>query len=508
MIEIKLYSKECYGNPFLDVDVFAEFTSPNGQKYTVQGFFNGDHWIVRFKPNMAGGWGYKTYSNVINGDFISSGQVHVELPIKKGFLRAIPNKNWGLWFDSDEEFLLFGDTQYNLFGVAHCGVDIRPILARRKLQGFNFLRTRIQVSPFHPGSPTSSWQNKSTWLWGGSPQMPDYTRFNVEYFETVESVLNMVQEMGFGLEVILEAWLMEMPFNDRGRFLPEHEELFFKYVIARLACFPGIYMWCVANEYNLYTSNINDSLATKYALRLAKLIKQSDCYQHPVAVHVTMAENMNLPFMNHFRSSTDVDVLLLQYWGDISSQRSSKLCAKLEHEIRRSVIGSDKVNVMSEYGYEVFEGTGLSPEIHNGLGPDHTRRGAWRSLFSGVHLICGFENTWGPVFTLENEPKGAEQLIHLKNLFTEHFNFGDFKPDYDFSEDNSWPEGEQPLCLSSKTHVLIYLPTGKACKLKIEEFRSAQWYATQTGVFSECKEFVSPPNEGLEEMDWVLVLEK
>src|SRR5215216_3753853 len=54
-------------NPFLDYRLQLTFTGPDGQSYTVPGFFDGDGkggasgdvWRVRFSPDEAGTWSYK-----------------------------------------------------------------------------------------------------------------------------------------------------------------------------------------------------------------------------------------------------------------------------------------------------------------------------------------------------------------------------------------------------------------------------------------------------------------
>jgi hypothetical protein len=144
---------------------------------------------------------------------------------------------------------LFGDTTYNLFGMAQCGTDVSSFLHRRAEQGFNLLRVRLPVSPFHPPDGYSDWQNRRTWPWGGSEQAPRFDRLNLEYFHTVDQVVRIAEELGIGLEMIMEAWGFEFPFNSRQIFTVEWEELWLRYLIARYDAFTSTYFWTPLNEY-------------------------------------------------------------------------------------------------------------------------------------------------------------------------------------------------------------------------------------------------------------------
>jgi hypothetical protein len=57
LLEFHLESGTSLVNPFTDVEVYADFTSPSGSVYRVGGFYDGDGtWKIRFKPNRTGTW--------------------------------------------------------------------------------------------------------------------------------------------------------------------------------------------------------------------------------------------------------------------------------------------------------------------------------------------------------------------------------------------------------------------------------------------------------------------
>lgn len=57
--EITLKNDRPYKNPFTDVDIYAEFTGPDGSKTETWGFYDGSGtWKLRFMPNQIGKWSY------------------------------------------------------------------------------------------------------------------------------------------------------------------------------------------------------------------------------------------------------------------------------------------------------------------------------------------------------------------------------------------------------------------------------------------------------------------
>src|SRR5262245_7476862 len=122
--EWTLHSDHPYTNPFTDVRLEATFTSPSGQTFTLPGFFDGDYtWRVRFNPNASGRWTYRIISHPADSALTEEGAFDVTPGTGPGFLRATPGEAWGFHDEADEPVFIFGDTVYNLFGMAFCGVD-------------------------------------------------------------------------------------------------------------------------------------------------------------------------------------------------------------------------------------------------------------------------------------------------------------------------------------------------------------------------------------------------
>lgn len=255
VLELEFTSDTKYDNPFIDVVVDCTFTAPSKKMYIIPGFYDGENtWKIRFSPNETGWWSYKTLANLNYSSLITEGRFEVAEPDKpiRGFLKTCPGKYWGLQYESGEPCFILGDTMYNIFGVAYCDLNVEGVLKRRAQQGFNLIRARLQVSPYHPPEGYSDWQTRSTWPWQGSPQKPVFDRFNLEYFKTVDKVMRLAADLGIGFEMIMEAWGFEYPFNQRNVFVPEYEELWMRYLVARYDAFSSVYMWTLMNEYEYY----------------------------------------------------------------------------------------------------------------------------------------------------------------------------------------------------------------------------------------------------------------
>lgn len=476
------------GNPFTAVEAAALVTQPDGTVLRLPLFHDGDTtWRLRHAPRTLGTHTFRIRANHPALDGRSgSWDVAPRAASNPGFLDVLPGGPFV--FDDGSRPFLLGDTIYNAFGAAHSGLPVEPYLARRAAQGFNIFRMRLATSVFHPNSPMSAWMTRPGWCWGGGPQCPEYDRFNVDYYRTVETVLAACARLGVGVELILEAWMFEAPFGRRDEFRAEHEELWIEYTMARLGAFRSVWLWCPANEYNLYTKTPGDPLATRYQRRLARLIRHHDAARHPVGAHVTAVETLDQPvWRERFRGDDSTQVLLLQTWGDFSDVAKAALVPGLEDEMRRSALGADQAVVLAEYGYEVPQDAAVHIDFMKRLGPDHNRRGALRSLFLGVPVFTGFDPTWGPSWEPERELPGAAAFPGIVRLCTEDLGWPDVRPAPELLRPPAEPPaaGHAPLALSARGGELlaVYLPAGGEARPAVPVV-SATWIHPVDGARS------------------------
>jgi hypothetical protein len=515
VLELDFEIKEEYENPFLDVEPECKFISPSGKEYNIPGFYDGGKtWKVRFSPNEIGFWTYKSKVNLSDSSLQEKEKFKVVEPSKpvRGFLRTCPGKYWGLEYESGEPCFIFGDTMYNLFGVAFCSLDYESVLRRRAQQGFNLIRVRLQVSPYHPPEGHSEWQTRSTWPWEGSPQVPMFDRLNLEYFQTIDKVICLAETLGIGFEMIMEAWGFEYPFNRRDVFLPEYEELWMRYLIARYDAFSSVYVWTLMNEYEYYPNGDwhYKPQADLWAIRTGRFVKRTAPHGHPVAIH----NGPNQPsFAKRFRRAPEaIDLIMFQTWGT-TGEKDSWLAAGIEDAIASSMKNWKGSFIFAEYGYERNPEFELGVPGHKYLNPEHTRRGAWRGVFSATGVIHGFENTWGPWWKPEEDQEGMKYLLILKDFFTKVVKFHRYRPDIELlNEQTQYEPGKNPLCMSTKDKdsFLVYMPIGGSFSLKKQNFKTENsWFNPRTGKIIKANgttskknvSFKTPDNE-----DWVLLL--
>lgn len=518
VLELGFKSDTKYSNPFVDIVIDCIFKSPSNKEYVVPCFYDGeDMWKVRFSPNETGQWSYKTSITPKNMSLETSGKFHVVEPDKpvRGFLKTCPGKYWGLMYESEEPAFIFGDTMYNIFGVAFCGLDYETVLKRRAQQGFNLIRARLQVSPYHPPAGYSDWQTRSTWPWQGSSQKPEFDRFNLEYFQAVDKVMRFAMNLGIGFEMIMEAWGFEYPFNQRDVFIPEYEELWIRYLVARYDAFSSVYIWTLMNEYEYYPNGDwrYNQTADMWAVRTGRFVKNIAPHGHPVAVHNGPVQP---PFAQRFKTAPGViDLIMFQTWGT-TGEKDAWLAAGIENDISLSMKDWEGSFILAEYGYE------RNPELderfpyHNNMSPEHTRRGAWRGTFSATGIIHGWEHTWGPWWIPNKDQKGMKYLLILRDFFTKFVEFHMLKPDSEIVDSSvMYEHGKKPLSMSTqnKNIIIVYFPVGGTVKLAVsaESIYESTWFNPRTGKMKpsslqinvDVNKIVTP-----DENDWVLILRK
>jgi Protein of unknown function (DUF4038)/Domain of unknown function (DUF5060)/Putative collagen-binding domain of a collagenase len=519
--EWALRSDRSYAEPFADVAVEAIFTGPSGQTVAIPAFHDGTDdegqvWRVRFNPNEAGRWTYRTVATPHDDGLTAEGSIEVtDTGPVRGFLRATPGEGWGLTYESGEPCFVFGDTLYNLFGMAHCGLDVEGLLRRRAAQGFNFLRLRIPVSPFHPPDGYNQWQTARTWAWGGSEQAPRFDRFNLDYFRTVDRVVALAEELGLGLELIMEAWGFEFPFGARQIFVAEWEELWLRYLIARYDAYTCVACWTLANEYEYYPNGDwhYKPVADRWAMRAGRLVKRIAGHGHIVAVHNGPRQP---PFARRFVADPGaIDLLLFQDWGT-RDEANGWLAAGIEDQIDGALDGWWGAAIFSEWGYERNPDLPLLMPSHEWCDVEHTRRGAWRGAFRALGIIHGFENSWGPFALLDRDQPGLADLLQVRHFFTEVVPFASLRRAPDLIPAHNAPPGHAPAALATPERdiITIYLPTGGEVVPTLPPSRTyvARWFDPRTAdlriatPFSDTYRAPTGTDTNGHPHDWVLLL--
>ncbi len=372
----------------------------------------------------------------------------------------------------------------------------------------------MPVSPFHPPDGYNTWQTCRTWPWGGSEQAPRFDRFDLHYFRTVDRVMRECERLGIGVELIMEAWGFEFPWNSRNIFVAEWEELWLRHLIARYDAFTCLAMWTPMNEYEYYPNGDwhYAPVADRWAMRIGRWIKRLAGHGHIVAIHNGPREP---PFAERFVADPGaIDAILFQEWGTREAG-DGWLAAGIEETIDAALEGWNSSALFAEWGYERNPDFDLLLPHHEFCDAEHTRRGAWRGAFRGLGIIHGFENSWGPWQRLDEDQPGMAYLLHLRRFFTEIVPFDRVRPAPDVLRDGEYPPGHRPSALATENRgrVAVYLPAGGAVRLSIDA-TLAHWFDPRTGGVlpttgdeQEPGQFTAPPgSENGHPWDWVLLL--
>ncbi len=501
-----------YQNPFADVQVDVTFTAPSGAKFRMPSFHDGGStWRVRFNPGEAGTWSAQVSSRPANPDFQGSFDFDVTDADTPGFLTASPGEAFGFRHENGDPVFISGDTTYDLFGMQYCGGNVEGFLKRRKEQGFNLFRTRLHVSYFHPPAGNFEWQTRRMWPWGGSNTSPRFDQFNLDWFRSVDQTIAMIEDLGgIGLEMIMEGWGFEFPFNHRSWFTPEWEALWMRYLIARYDAYRCVWFWTPLNEYEYYPNGDWHwtPTADRWALRIGRWIKETAPHGHILAMH---NGPILPPFAERFRADPEaVDAIMFQSWGTRDRQ-DGWLAIGIEDTINAALDGWHGSAVFAEWGYERNPEYELKLPSHEFCDRNHTRRSAWRGICTGLGIIAGFENSWGPWMDLENDLPGVADLVILNRFLREDMPFHTLKPAQDLVT-GSFEPGHRPLAMQGGDTTLVYFPAGGSLDLALTG--PADWFDPRSGERSPATadhgRFHCPDqqDESGHPQDWALIVKR
>ena len=257
------------GNPFLDVEISAEFT--HGDRVVeAKGFYDGSGiYRVRLMPDTLGVWKYVTKSNKSELDGKTGEFACVEPSPGNHGPVSVRNTYYFAYADGTPYFQI-GTTCY---AWAHQGDEMEEqTLATLRDAPFSKMRMCVfpkdyvynknepQYYPFE-GTPLKDW---------------DYTRFNPEFFQHFEKRVGELRDLGIEADLILfhpyDRW-------DFAKMDAETDDRYLRYLVARLAAYRNVW-WSMANEFDLMKSKEMADWD-----RFFHIIQENDPYGHPRSVH-------------------------------------------------------------------------------------------------------------------------------------------------------------------------------------------------------------------------------
>jgi hypothetical protein len=259
-----------HGNPFVDVELSAQFTDDNGHGISVGGFYDGDGiYQIRFQAPSAGTWAYVTTSTARSLDGL------------RGTFRVQPASpgNHGPVAVADRFHFAYRDgTRFVPIGTTAYAWTNQPEALQEHtlatLAAAPFRKLRMCVFPksyvFNTNEPASypfARDREGNW---------DFTRFDPQFFRHLEMRIGQLTGLGIETDLILfhayDRWgFSEMPQAADDRYV--------QYLVRRLGAHRAVW-WSLANEYDLLSWKTAQDWE-----RLAEIIRGNDHIGHLTSIH-------------------------------------------------------------------------------------------------------------------------------------------------------------------------------------------------------------------------------
>jgi hypothetical protein len=259
-----------HGNPFVDVELSAEFTGEDARHLTVGGFYDGDGtYRIRFQAPSAGTWTYVTTSTArslegLRGAF----EVKPPGPGNHGPVEVADRFHFA--YRDGTRFLPFGTTAY-AWTHQPAALQERTLAT---LASSPFRKLRMCVFPksylFNTNEPdTYPFARDSHGDW-------DFTRFDPQFFRHLETRIDQLAELGIQADLILFHPYDRWGFSAMGKTA---DDRYVQYLVRRLGAHPGVW-WALANEYDLLPGK-----TTQDWERLAAIVRTNDHVGHLTSIH-------------------------------------------------------------------------------------------------------------------------------------------------------------------------------------------------------------------------------
>lgn len=342
VFELTPQDSTAHPNPYLTVQLQAEFRSPRHRTVLMPGFWDGgNRMIIRFAPTEPGDWDFRVSSNIAAWEG-KVGKLTATASDAQGFVHRANVHHWATnEGEARRPHLWMGDTLYTFPFID------RPLFEKlvdtRAAQKFNHLRGVILSKADQPQ------------LSFPKPDQP-----NTEYFRELDQRIRYMNSKGITADLVL-AW--DQNHLAKWFTTPQQRERYIRFVVARYA--PMNITWQGVQEFEEY-ENGRDVL--KY---IGELLKRLDAYQHPRSTH-TVATSAPL---------------LGDGWMDyVVYQSSDDQIGAVEHQLYPVPF------VNTEFAYE-DSGAGRTHAHH--VDSDTFRKRLWNATMNGQYPTFGNTGTYG-----------------------------------------------------------------------------------------------------------------
>jgi len=417
--EIVLQAEAAVSNPFMDLELWAEFTAPDGSVLKLLGFWDGDNtYKIRFAPTQLGAWSYCTYATNDDPGLRSKGTVECvpytgdKALYQHGFLRTGPKGRY-LIHDDGTPFFWLADTHWTFvteerWSESNCPKyesQFKAVVDRRVEQHFTVYQCNFR-------------DGKDYYAFGR------YLEFLLETEQGYLPNLELLHEnVDPKMQYLADAGLViAAGYSWGGAIMAEKRleryKLLAKYLVARYGAYPKI--WTLAGEvpgYNPEDMPQMEALWREVALETQKY----DGYNHLRTAHCAT---------NEPRTDTYFD----EPWFDFVMTQSGHGDFRIDEDIYKEFISGHKgkpfVEAESMYdgiqSNEAYAPRYVTPMIvrrpaylciqSGGCGYSYGANGVWELQYEADQGAWG--ETWGSMAWYEGlELSGAESMKYMRDFY-------------------------------------------------------------------------------------------
>lgn len=273
-----------FDNPFLDVEIWAEFTGPSGRVIRREAYWDGGRtYCVSFAPTELGAWNYVIEAPEQTGLNGCTGRVEAvpyagDLDLyRHGFIRVADNPHVFAYADGTPFFWL-GDTHWEFAyreswdKSNHPGMtsQFRGMVDLRVEQGFTVYQTNLR---------SDMGARDRYWIDGGMAKGAEDLPNVAFYQQELDRRMAYIADAGL-VNALGQAWA----FSIRGEHGVEHQKHLARYLVARYGAYPMV--WTLAGEVAGYGKEDRAALIDGWR-EVALEIEARDGYGHLATAHYT-----------------------------------------------------------------------------------------------------------------------------------------------------------------------------------------------------------------------------
>ncbi|MGN7862629.1 DUF5605 domain-containing protein [Microbacterium sp. 22303] len=268
VLEVRL-AGPTHGNPFVDVELSAVWTRPDGTTVRTGGFYDGDGmYVVRTLADAEGAWSFTTQATARSLDGVLGNAVVIGPA--EGAHGPVRVDGFHFRHADGTRHRPLGSTAY---AWTH---QPEPLQEQTLATLADSPFTKLRMCVF-PKSYLYNANEPADFPFHGSlADGFDLTRFDPVHFRRLEQRIAQLGALGIEADLILFHAYDRWGFADLG---PAVDDRYLRYVVRRLSAFANVW-WSMANEYDLLWSKDESDWE-----RLAAIVGAEDPVEHLNSIH-------------------------------------------------------------------------------------------------------------------------------------------------------------------------------------------------------------------------------